>query len=183
MGNNGLIFLMFGALALGGVGLYVMTRNKSPGMGSGAVELDVTKDSSGQLNVSGTNTDLGNISFSPSRSIFTTDFDYTTRGAPITGGSLWGHDGMKSVRKFDELAYGTCQCDYDQCCYKTIYQPKRGEPKTEKECRPVYYGDMVDACTRAVRAAEENTFRAVVSARARKYMAGAVNARLGRIYS
>jgi hypothetical protein len=176
--SSGIMIMMFGVLMLGGVGLYMMTRNKSS-PGPSDIQLDVSKDASGAIKVTGTNTDLGNIGFTPSRSIYTTEFTEGGKGVPITGGSTR----RGSPYRFDELALGTCQCDYDRCCYKTIYQPRRGEPRTEKECRDVYYGDVVDACERAVKAAEANTFRSVISARTRKYAAQAVKARMGRIYS
>ena len=96
---------------------------------------------------------------------------------PITGGSRFD----RGPHKFAFNALGTCQCDEDKCCYKSIYQPRRGGPETEKECRDIYYGDPVDACERAVAAFNDEVFYTRVPRS--NLVKTAMNVRLANIFS
>jgi hypothetical protein len=146
-GGSGLLIIMFGALLLGGVGLYYITRGKGPSPSD--FELDVTKDpSTGNIEVTGTNLDMGGIAFNPSRQLFIDTTFTDSPGVPIISGRS----------PYRRIPTGTCKCDTYNCCYEGTYQPKYGHIETKKACAEVTWGDPVDACKRAVERFDNDIF-------------------------
>ena len=142
MASNTMMFAVIIMAVVGIGGVFLITRKKSS-----STELQV--DINGKV-VKPMQITYDPKALAPSGPLFIPG-DTLKPLVPITGGSRFG----RGPGKFAFNALGTCQCDEDKCCYKSVYQPRRGGPETEKECRDVFYGDPVDACERAVEAFNE----------------------------